>query len=73
MISCLDTSLVAVFGLQCSWNLIYSVLSMLFNNIVNHELNAPCEGVLILAKEGARLKEWNMFQIFSCHLISICF
>ncbi len=21
----------------------------------------------------AKLKEWNMFQIFSCHLISICF
>ncbi len=22
---------------------------------------------------GRNLKEWNMFQIFSCHLISICF
>ncbi len=23
--------------------------------------------------KSAILKEWNMFQIFSCHLISICF
>ncbi len=25
------------------------------------------------AKHVENLKEWNMFQIFSCHLISICF
>ncbi len=30
----------------------------------------PFNTFLILANV---LKEWNMFQIFSCHLISICF
>ncbi len=27
----------------------------------------------IIAIFKRMLKEWNMFQIFSCHLISICF
>ncbi len=40
--------------------------------IINVEYHANAN-LLKIAYVGQRLKEWNMFQIFSCHLISIFF
>ncbi len=37
------------------------------NIVLGELLNAAVD------KLNLSLKEWNMFQIFSCHLISICF
>ncbi len=35
--------------------------------------NKYCQDMTVCNTYICDLKEWNMFQIFSCHLISICF
>ncbi len=45
-----------------------------FHSVVGMIMNGIMLTDILFCRGGYGLKEWNMFQIFSCHLIkSICF
>ncbi len=69
---------VAMFGIDnlvLRWEVLPRVQVAMFGTdcLVNVRCyQPPCmHGMVIIV--NANLKEWNMFKIFSCHLIRICF
>ncbi len=43
------------------------------NKMISNQMLFQVGNYIGEKQTSSRLKEWNMFQIFSCHLISICF
>ncbi len=57
----------------CNLCALLNINDSFFEKSMEHEHNNLLENISEENSFTSGLKEWNMFQIFSCHLISICF